>query len=224
MWIVARFSPFEWEIATNTKVKRVSRRVREYYVDDCNCDDDNHDIHEQQHQPHNNNQCCTTSNIVVEDLVHSCEQRYANEYFNNYRSSYVRDFHSSESFEEDEDETSVHDGLIEHHHHQQQQHQQRHPLDDNDCSNEGLNHLSGFIDECTNESEIELTTFHNDFTLINSFWYTIGTLMAGSDLHPKVFMHENFQSFPSPRYTYSVAAILLYTLQIFFPIYCLIDD
>lgn len=44
-------------------------------------------------------------------------------------------------------------------------------------------------DDFANEDEIELTLFHNDFTLINSFWYTIGTLMASTDLNPKVFMH-----------------------------------
>lgn len=43
--------------------------------------------------------------------------------------------------------------------------------------------------DLANENEIELTLFQNDFTLINSFWYTIGTLMAGTDLNPKVFMH-----------------------------------
>lgn len=184
MWIVARFSPFEWEIATSTKVKRISRRVREYYVDDCYCSHDN-GINEL-----SRSQCCEEDVAAAEE---NCNQRLANEYFNNYRSSYVRDFQSSESYEDDD----LSDELIE-------RAEPAAALEDvyhDDCcgSNEHLNQLSGIIDECTNESEIELTTFHNDFTLINSFWYTIGTLMAGSDLHPKVFMHIKLKPQPPPN-------------------------
>jgi ionotropic kainate glutamate receptor 2 len=39
----------------------------------------------------------------------------------------------------------------------------------------------------SNESEGGLLVVENDFTLANSFWFTIGTLMQqGSDLNPKV--------------------------------------
>ena len=42
------------------------------------------------------------------------------------------------------------------------------------------------------EPEQEPEVFENDFTLANSFWFTIGTLMQqGSDLNPQVKHAEN---------------------------------
>lgn len=39
-------------------------------------------------------------------------------------------------------------------------------------------------------NETELLSSTNDFTLSNSFWFMIGTLMGGSDLNPKVIHHH----------------------------------
>lgn len=178
MWIVARFSPFEWEIATSTKVKRVSRRVREYFVDDCECD----------HDTAAERQCCEDD--IIEEFDQNCDH-CASEYFHNYHSSYAADFHSCTEADDDcatdgDDERSIDEALL-------SCRQELQPLTKSNNEINQIDYDDGhFFDECTNESEIELTTFHNNFTLINSFWYTIGTLMAGSDLHPKVFMHEIF--------------------------------
>lgn len=49
-------------------------------------------------------------------------------------------------------------------------------------------HICDYID-CDGFQETELLCSENDFTLTNSFWFSIGTLMQqGSDLNPKVQM------------------------------------
>lgn len=220
MWMVARFSPFEWELSSPNK-------VRELYVTDCECA-------RPEFQSHN---CCahnttTDQNVITRTKRQTIEticahknfnhfnqqQQYsssaltlaicndenclnkhnAEDYFNShlYRNSYyMKNFH-------DNNETS--DEIA---------------LENDDFSDElNLEHsgttttitprsrdillddepIDVFYedneDACTDDdsissNEIELTTFHNDFTFYNSFWYMIGTLMQGSDLHPKVSFH-----------------------------------
>lgn len=59
-------------------------------------------------------------------------------------------------------------------------------------------HICDYID-CDGFQEMELLCSENDFTLTNSFWFSIGTLMQqGSDLNPKVFA-QHFFSFSFPR-------------------------
>lgn len=67
-----------------------------------------------------------------------------------------------------------------HHHHQQDKHQ--YGDDANLDEDAELHHCNG----C---GENELLNSENDFTLKNSFWFSISTLMQqGSDLNPKVFL------------------------------------
>lgn len=47
-------------------------------------------------------------------------------------------------------------------------------------------HSCDYVD-CDGLQETQLLSSQNDFTLKNSFWFTIGTLMQTSDLNPKVF-------------------------------------
>lgn len=46
-------------------------------------------------------------------------------------------------------------------------------------------HICDFVD-CDGLQETELLCSENDFTLTNSFWFSIGTLMQQDDLNPKV--------------------------------------
>lgn len=52
-------------------------------------------------------------------------------------------------------------------------------------------HNCDYID-CDGLQETQLLCSQNDFTLKNSFWFTIGTLMQTSDLNPKVFIEFHF--------------------------------
>lgn len=53
-------------------------------------------------------------------------------------------------------------------------------------------HFCDFVD-CDGLQETELLCSENDFTLTNSFWFSIGTLMQQDDLNPKVFLCAHFQ-------------------------------
>lgn len=67
----------------------------------------------------------------------------------------------------------VHDHDHDHDHVHDHDHEYHHHLDDRD--------------EHDDELVASLLVVENDFTLANSFWFTIGTLMQqGSDLNPKV--------------------------------------
>lgn len=84
------------------------------------------------------------------------------------------------------------------HHHQQQC----------DCDNlpDGFEEYNADdIIDCHHETE--LMSIDNDFTLTNSFWFAIGTLMQqGSDLNPKVFF---FLVHKAPlKFLYAFSAIL----------------
>lgn len=52
-------------------------------------------------------------------------------------------------------------------------------------------HICDFVD-CDGLQETELLCSENDFTLTNSFWFSIGTLMQQDDLNPKVFLCAHF--------------------------------
>lgn len=59
-------------------------------------------------------------------------------------------------------------------------------------------HICDYID-CDGFQETELLCSENDFTLTNSFWFSIGTLMQqGSDLNPKVQRFNVHALAPSP--------------------------
>lgn len=51
-------------------------------------------------------------------------------------------------------------------------------------------HSCDYVD-CDGLQETQLLCSQNDFTLKNSFWFTIGTLMQTSDLNPKVFIENS---------------------------------
>lgn len=57
-------------------------------------------------------------------------------------------------------------------------------VDHTECHHSENGYMNQNLDLC---SEAELLCSENDFTLKNSFWFAIGTLMQqGSDLNPKV--------------------------------------
>lgn len=57
---------------------------------------------------------------------------------------------------------------------------------DSHCGGMGT-HICDFVD-CGGLQETELLCSENDFTLTNSFWFSIGTLMQQDDLNPKVYL------------------------------------
>uniref|UniRef100_A0A336LKS7 CSON010117 protein n=1 Tax=Culicoides sonorensis TaxID=179676 RepID=A0A336LKS7_CULSO len=221
MWMVARFSPFEWELSSPNK-------IRELYVTDCGCLDTTHDnalivdpnecsfdtkeLSEFQDRSettcgHNYNNSTFTLAICNDE---NCVSKHnAEEYFNShmYRNSYYMKNFRDGNMEDDDDELITMEEnddlsntiISEELNNMQHSVTTTMPLAPPSRSHDILldevhRHISCYdhhddVDAMTDDSissnEIELTTFHNDFTLYNSFWYMIGTLMQGSDLHPK---------------------------------------
>lgn len=70
------------------------------------------------------------------------------------------------------------------------------------CREIGLDELLHNCDyvDCDGLQETQLLCSQNDFTLKNSFWFTIGTLMQTSDLNPKVLIefHISFMVMRCP--------------------------
>lgn len=216
MWMVARFSPFEWELSSPNK-------IQELYVTDCECnsggasshlhrctsvedDKDQHVITAKRqtieticaHNNFNHFQYSTSTLTLAMCNDETClHKQHAEDYFNShmYRNSYyMKNFHDNSMTTHETDEIAF-----------------EHDDDGMFCDELNLEHSAtitprsrdilladehehGLTDALTDDdsissNEIELTTFHNDFTFYNSFWYMIGTLMQGSDLHPKVSFH-----------------------------------
>lgn len=200
MWMVARFSPFEWELSSPSKVQELTdcecnaQKVR--YDDHECCADDDHQI--------------ITSKAIEKICVHGSNKNFnqfefnvalcnddnclhnkfnaETDYFNShmYRNSYyMKNFHDEGHGGDLDDLMSM--GML-----SDEQHSMTITPRSRDILFEGEAAAAADDDMSISSNEIELTTFHNDFTFNNSFWYMIGTLMQGSDLHPKVSFHYFF--------------------------------
>lgn len=237
MWMVARFSPFEWELSSPNK-------IRELYVTDCECTSGggiNHQLASLGHL--HSHDCCTDNtdqNVITtkrqtieticahKNINHfkyssstltlaicndeNCLNKHnAEDYFNSYmyrNSYYMKNFHDNsthhdnETSGEDGDEIALEndnlsnamfsdESILEHS--VTITPRSRDILLDEPVTTFYEDNDDALTDDSISSNEIELTTFHNDFTFYNSFWYMIGTLMQGSDLHPKVsFFYKNF--------------------------------
>lgn len=167
MWIVARFSPFEWQVRNESEERWMNTRIDNEPVDvthqcnHCQCNQQN-DIDsiddEESDALYEGNKITKKLNRVQSiDSVNKCE--CADDRNLNYPDLFS---------------------------------------DTKECASPRRRRVFNLNDNCT-ENEIhdiienELQSVENDFTLRNSFWFAIGTLMQqGSDLNPKVFsIHFN---------------------------------
>lgn len=193
MWIVARFSPFEWQITKpptcdNYLADRLRRKRKKTK---CKCE---HDVDELPEKKQLLNEEDDGSEEEVDDDMHENNHEVivyerdvkqpnwkivADDGIGNERNA---DDAGSVTYEwqpdDDEKPTDVCDQEFCEYHHTQS------------ASTNFVEepHNCDFVD-CDGFQETELLCSENDFTLKNSFWFTIGTLMQqGSDVNPKVFV------------------------------------
>lgn len=238
MWMVARFSPFEWELSSPSK-------IREMYDGDCECENPNNFKTEHHccemitttdqkvittkrhqtieticghHNRCNNNKnfnhfkySSSTFTLAICNDENCLEKHNAEDYFNNhmYRNSYyMKNFHDNplllaghdnETCDEIENDVEMMSDELNLERSVTITPRSRDILlDEEPCPNVFYEEDDAAMttdDDSLSSNEIELTTFHNDFSLYNSFWYMIGTLMQGSDLHPKVSFHIFYVKF-----------------------------
>lgn len=170
MWIVARFSPFEWQIRNESEESWMNTRT-------------DHDAMNVAYSPthqcnrHQHNQYQHNDMDSIDDAIHE-------------ESDAVYDGNklSRRPNRESMDSINVSDGVDERH--------ANYPdlfSDTKECLNPQRHDVQNFNENCFEHEmhemvENELQSVENDFTLRNSFWFAIGTLMQqGSDLNPKVY-------------------------------------
>lgn len=171
MWIVARFSPFEWQIRNeseeswmNTRTDRESVNLDYSPTHQCN--------RHHQHNQHNQ-----------QNDIDSIDDAIAEESDTLYDGNKMSRKLNRESMDSINGSDGVDDG------------NPNYPdlfSGTKECVNPQKHGAGNVIENCFEHElheivENELQSVENDFTLRNSFWFAIGTLMQqGSDLNPKV--------------------------------------
>lgn len=247
LWVVARFSPIEWEITKpptcdNDLVDdRVRRRRKQIAKCDCNDANDNKSKSTEQNVNNNNENGSSRSSgssststshsrsdsgtcNETDNDIHSAEEMRLLRYDDGTASDTDDDvilFERTGSTVAGGADRHSTNGNHAHNRHDDKcimthctstQHSKRHcvnalAVDDNDddacteefcefhgnCREIGIDELHNcdYVD-CDGLQETQLLCSQNDFTLENSFWFTIGTLMQTSDLNPKVFIEFHF--------------------------------
>lgn len=180
MWIVARFSPIEWQLATNTI---------------CTSTHANAPIVGVRHTNDNTTTVCPSANGDCDGLrsnrlasLNSVDGQYCCERDGDAATAPLA--HCGGSAPPSTDINIMAAAA---------------DADDDDVSelllaNDDVRRPSSYFDECHSDDddcmghnncsgETELICIENGFTLTNSFWFSIGSLMQqGSDLNPKVCM------------------------------------
>lgn len=166
MWIVARFSPFEWQIKNeseeswlNTRTDNDSMKAGCSATHQCN-------RHQNNHQNDINS---------IDDVIHEESDTYEN-------NKVTKRFSRAESMDSLNGSECVDDRNLNYPDLFSGTKEYLSPQRQSTLNNENcfLNEIHEFI-------ENELQSAENDFTLRNSFWFAIGTLMQQGDLNPKVF-------------------------------------
>lgn len=168
MWIVARFSPFEWQIKNeseeswlNTRTGNDSMKVTHGATHQCN-----------RHQNNQQNDIDSIDDVVHEESDGMYETNKVTKRFSRIES--MDSLNGSECVDDRNlNYPDLFSGTKEYLSPQRQG---------------ALNNEHCLESEIHEFIENELQSVENDFTLRNSFWFAIGTLMQqGSDLNPKVY-------------------------------------
>lgn len=173
MWIVARFSPFEWQIRNeseenwmNTRNDHGGAANSEYSpMHQCNRHH-THNVHNQQ------NDIDSIDDAIADESDVLCD---GNKMSRKLQQDSVDSTNGSNGLDDGNmNYPDLFSGTM---------NPQRHTV-------QTLNEHDHDIHDMV---ENELQSIENDFTLRNSFWFAIGTLMQqGSDLNPKVLLNRNF--------------------------------
>lgn len=167
MWIVARFSPFEWQIRNeseeswmNTRTEHISTNAGYSPTHQCN-----------RHQHNQQNEVDSIDDAIHEesDVLYDGNKVSRRPNRESIESINVSDGIDDQNFNYPDLFSGTKECL--------NPQRQGVNLNENCCEHD----MHEFI-------ENELQSIENDFTLRNSFWFAIGTLMQqGSDLNPKVY-------------------------------------
>lgn len=171
MWIVARFSPFEWQIRNESEENWMNTRT--------DGKSENLPYQPAAHQCNRHNQQNNQQNEID-----SIDDAIADESDAMYDGNRMTRKLNRESM----DSINVSDGIDDEN--------PNYPdlfSGTKECLNPQRNLGQNLNENCCEHDmhefvESELQSIENDFTLRNSFWFAIGTLMQqGSDLNPKVY-------------------------------------
>lgn len=220
IWIVARFSPLEWQLANTTACISRPTSNDKHNMTACSHGSRNDGSINVFPPPSKNKHCCQTEKQQNAIFYHehdvnkteddNCQKPLLtlrqtkkglngrqsfdtihghNHQRTDYQDQYV---HNHQNYQAGINRTNIHNPyfpLVDHTHQHELQHQQHH----NQCLHPHNENFVGSVDmdadhDCDDScGENELLCSENDFTLKNSFWFAIGTLMQqGSDLNPKV--------------------------------------
>lgn len=195
-WFVARVSPFEWQLST--------------VEPSCN----NVDYLHSHAEPHNGTVCAhehakknkasnyqSEADVMDADYNSFCEHHEEQNNFHT-KDNLERYFKNINNIDE------INQVLLDMEHRQyyieQQEKQKKFELLNNNCNNYGHQYerhshqfenndntdLLKLIENRLHDPTTELLTYRNDFTLKNSFWFTIQSLMNQGSLNPKVYCLE----------------------------------
>ncbi|XP_055858131.1 glutamate receptor ionotropic, kainate 2 isoform X2 [Episyrphus balteatus] len=213
IWIVARFSPFEWQpakppcsMACEHMLSRIRQAARERARE------------QQEHQAHHATKGFKTLKSSVIPLVSSSTKtaiskdsttkpkstittqihQHHEEAINNQENNEFSDTESKTIYDDNSENEEVVDEpdemQPENDEHRHTSYEHNNDDDDSDDENREEFHMNNAEDPnemwelCDHEhtDETELVSIRNEFTLKNSFWFAIGTLMQqGSDLYPR---------------------------------------
>lgn len=189
-WFVARVSPFEWQLSA--------------FEPSCNNVEDLHSHNE----PHNDSTCAHEHGKIDKALNYQSESDVMDADYNPFCEHHEEqnNFHTKDNLDRyfkninniDEINQVLLDMEHRQHYIEQEQKQKKTELNNN-CSKHGHQYqhshhfdndntgLLTLIENRLHDPTTELLTYRNEFTLKNSFWFTIQSLMNQGSLNPKVY-------------------------------------
>jgi Ligand-gated ion channel len=170
IFAVARFSPLEWQ------EEKLHPRVSKFRAEMSNVCDDHKQEAAEEHHHHHHHQHQVDDDHDDHQHHHHCEEDDHDDY-----NKYLFDSITQKQYMQ-QGHQHVHD------HHGCDSDDSSLFNNESDLLHEGWSSLEYGGGPCRHHNATELISLKNDFTLKNSFWFTLGTLLQqGSDLNPKVF-------------------------------------
>lgn len=159
---VGRLTPIEWRITRPpTCGKKISSRTkkrkrRQNIQANCKCDNEANEVNGYDlNCEHEETQIIGKSNVLIDDSDDDVDKS---------------DDHETDECKDRNNDVADNEEILESNE------------DDILLYQKSNTHNCDFVD-CRGFQEMELLCSENDFTLKNSFWFSIGTLMQGSDLN-----------------------------------------
>lgn len=225
IWIVARFSPLEWQLANTTACLSVStshdhhthggvsdyshdfhddnpmdasphkyygrtgHRMNAKYLHDVDrhhtSGDDNSQIPLLAERPHRTDHDCSHHSFDTMYNSHRSKQQRLDGGHQHHHHVHDDGHGHSHSHNHQHHAHQLEQPHQHHHHHHSSHNQSLHAVDNDQSMRSDDSDVEHDCDDGCGENE--LLCSENDFTLKNSFWYPVSTLIQNSDLNPKVY-------------------------------------